>query len=385
MNVRCAGYVPLVLVGTSLFAGMSPVQGEEKPLSPEHPAAATNPAGLPVRIVVPPPMEPRFAHLSWNKVVRTQKGTLLLAYIAGRFHGTHGGGSPAVSRSTDGGKTFSAPQVLREFGPGKDYSHSGNLALGVAPDGSLVLLAMAFTGNETNHIFGWRSEDDGVTWKPVDTSELGPDKTGSVFGNIVSIDEEKLLVFGHYRAGAKPHTRGIWMSSSRDHGQTWGPARRISDVPAVEPVVLRSGSRLIGFFRGENDQRGRQFVSVSDDLGQTWKTTRSDLKPQDATRLAAPFAVENPNRKGEILVLTTERAVRGNTPGRIWLWRGDIQKLDWRQERVLLEFLDVNGDPHTDFGYPWLVPTDDNRWLMFYYHGRQRGECPLWVTDIIIP
>jgi hypothetical protein len=111
--------------------------------------------------------------------------------------------------------------------------------------------------------------------------------------------------------------------------------------------VIQSGSRLLGFFRGGGELRGRQFVAISDGLGETWKTERSVLGPEapDSARLAAPFAVENPRHPGEILVLTTERAVPGNTPGRIWLWRGDAQRLDWRRERALLEFPHIPDDP----------------------------------------
>lgn len=374
----------MFLVCLCVLWAASGAKASAQPFSPEHPAAARNLGGFPVRIAVAPPDDSRFAHLSWNKAVRTTKGTLVLAYVAGMFHGDHGGGSPAVSRSTDGGCCFSPPAVLRRFGPGLDYSASGNLALGTASDGALVLLAMAYTGNQANHIFGWRSEDDGASWTLVDTANLGPNKTGSVFGNILPIAGRGLLAFGHYRAGARPYTSGIWMSSSHDDGRTWGAPRRISDVLAVEPLVIQSGTRLLGFFRGGRESSGRQFVATSDDLGETWKTELSVLDAADpaSARLAAPFAVENPSQPGEILVLTTERAVPGNTPGRIWLWRGDARQLNWRRERVLLEFPRTEGDPHTDFGYPWLVHLENCRWLMFYYHGRSRGYCPLWVTEV---
>ncbi|RRJ98166.1 exo-alpha-sialidase [Opitutaceae bacterium TAV4] len=349
--------------------------------------AAKNLDGQPVRIAVPAPKAPRFAHLSWNKVQRTPKGTVILAYTAGTFHGNDGGGSPAVSRSTDGGRTFSEPQIIREFGPGLDYTQSGNQALGIDENGNLVLLAMAFTADTTSHIFGWRSEDDGVTWKPVDTSALGPNKTGSVFGDIVSVEGQGLMVLGHYRQGSKPYNRGIWLSTSQDQGRTWSPARRISDVHAAEPVLVQTTSgRLLGFFRSRGDKTlgGRQYVGVSDDQGATWKTELSVLDSKDNTRsrLAAPFAVENPNNKGETLVLTTERGKVGETRGRIWLWRGDAQKLDWKRERVLLEFPHIRGDANDDFGYPWLLHLEGNRWLMYYYHGPKKGANPLWVTEV---
>lgn len=377
-------YPLLVLSCLSFPCAAEAAESPERAFLPDHPAASRNPSGFPVRIAVTPPEDPRFAHLSWNKVVRTGQGTLVLGYIAGTFHGNHGGGSPAVSRSIDGGRSFSPPVVLREFGPALDYSCSGNLAMGIASDGAIVLLAMAYTGDQANHIFGWRSEDDGATWAPVDTAKLGPNKTGSVFGNILPLAGRGLLVLGHYRSGAQPYTNGIWMSDSQDQGWTWGEPRRISDLSAVEPLVLRSGKRLLAFLRGSGEHRGRQFVAVSDDFGETWKTELSvlDAASPASARLAAPCAVENPNRPGEILVLTTERAVPGNTPGRIWLWRGDARELDWRRECVLLEFPRVEGDPHTDFGYPWLMHLEGRRWLIFYYHGRSRGHCPLWVTEV---
>lgn len=84
-----------------------------------------------------------------------------------------------MARSTDEGSTFSNPEILRGFGPGLDYTCCGNLALGIADDGAIVLLAMTYTGNEANHIFEWHSEDDGLNWNPTDTAKLGPNLTWS--------------------------------------------------------------------------------------------------------------------------------------------------------------------------------------------------------------
>jgi lysophospholipase L1-like esterase len=355
---------------------------------------ARNPAGDAVRIAVPAPSNPRFAHLSWNKVVRTPKDTVVLACVAGTFHGSHGGGCPAVARSTDGGASFSDLQTLREFGPGLDYTCCGNLALGIAEDGAVVLLAMTYTGDEANQIFGWRSEDDGITWTPTNTSALGPNKTGSVFGNILPLAREGLAVFGHYRIGSTPHSEGIWMATSPDHGRTWGGARRIAEVPAVEPVVLVTQDKMIGFFQStkkavfdEPSAEGRQFVGVSTDQGRTWETKLSsiDAENPEKARLAAPCAVEHPERPGELLVLTTERARGSGQNSRIWLWRGKSDALEWARERVLLEF--PPGGPenlNTDLGYPWLLHEGGDRWSVYFYHGQSKGASAIWVTGVKI-
>ncbi len=165
-----------------------------------YPWKARQPSGVPVRVAVEPQTDARFAHLSWNKVVRTPRGTLVLAYVAGTFHGNHGGGCPAISRSVDNGESFSAPHLLREFGPGQDYMHCGNLALGLAEDGALVLLAMAFDGDNANHIFGWRSEDDGQTWSAINTEALGPNDPHHDFGYpwLTPLENNRWLMFYYH-------------------------------------------------------------------------------------------------------------------------------------------------------------------------------------------
>lgn len=339
---------------------------------------ATLTDGGQVRVAVPAPADPHFAHLSWCKAVRATDGTIVVAYIAGIFHGSHGGGSPGVSLSTDGGKTFSAPNILRVFDKDKDYSCSGNLALGVADDGAILLLAMAYTGDERNHIFGWRSTDHGRTWSETDTHTLGPNKTGSVFGNILSVPGRGLTVLGHYRAGSSPHTKGIWIASSADHGRTWSEPTRIVDEAVVEPMLVRSGERLIALLR-KSGKSDLQLVSVSDDRGVSWQTAPSELKlEKPGFSLAAPCAAVHPDKPNELVVLTTERG----KPGRIWLWRAQADKLDWRRERLLLEYLRIDGSKHTDYGYPWLVHVAGDRWLMFYYHGLGRGPNSIWVAEL---
>lgn len=367
-------YCPLVL-GLSLLTAA----GAAEPV----PAwAAVNPGGAPVRLAVPPPAGPRFAHLAWPKAIRAKDGTIVLAYLAGTFHGDGGGKSPAISLSTDNGKTFTAPNVLREFSPGDEYTSSGNLAIGLADDGAVVLLAMGYRGNEANNIYGWRSTDHGRTWTETDTSALGPNKTGSVCGTVVSVPGRGLLVHGHYRKGATPHTQGIWQSVSTDGGRVWQAPTLVTDQNVGEPVLVKVGDRLLSFIRGRGPDAIRQLVAVSDDKGVTWRSEWSALR---ATRegvkgLAHPFAIENPNKPGELLVLTTERPL----PGRVVLWRGDAQSQVWQQDRILLDFPKIEGDKNTDYGYTWLVHQAGRKYLMFYYHGESKSTNPIWVTEVEI-
>lgn len=336
-----------------------------------------------VRVAVPAPEDPRWAHLAWPKAIRASDGTLVLAYLAGIFHGDHGGKSPAVSVSTDDGRTFTPPQILRQFAPESALSSSGNLAMGNAADGAVVLLAMGYKGNTANDIFGWRSTNGGRTWAEVNTSALGPNKTGSVCGTIEQLPDGRLMVMGHYRQGAKPFTTGIWQSISSDHGRTWGAPTMVTNVNAGEPVLVRAGDRLLVFIRGRGPAAVRQYIAVSDDFGATWRTELAPISAQGAhTRgFAHPFAMVNPRNPDEVFSVVTERPL----PGSVWLWRGSPGKLDFKRDRQLLELPKIEGDPNTDYGYTWMLPTSDGeRYLMFYYHGRTRGPSAIWVSEFAL-
>ena len=126
------------------------------------------------------------------------------------------------------------------------------------------------------------------------------------------------------------------------------------------------------------------FVSHSDDRGETWTAQLSTLDAEDpkAASLAAPCAVENPNKPGEILVLTTERSRGKKQLSRIWLWRGNATDLEWKRERVLLEF--PHDAKNNDLGYPWLLHQEGQRWQLYYYHGEKKGPNSIWVTDVTL-
>src|SRR5690606_41811875 len=77
-------------------------------------------------------------HLSWPKVVATERGTIVVAFIAGQSH--HIGGVPAVSLSTDGGEDFSEFLVIDEFGVDRSayHGHAAHVVVGPDAHGALV-------------------------------------------------------------------------------------------------------------------------------------------------------------------------------------------------------------------------------------------------------
>ncbi|MDZ7620125.1 MAG: sialidase family protein, partial [Patescibacteria group bacterium] len=288
------------------------------------------------RLLVPAPEDPAMAHLSWPKVVTAGDGTLVLACCAGRGHNM-GGSGPFVSRSTDGGATFSRPVRLAYF-PDDDprYRDCGNVALGLAEDGAVVLLAMAFAPSQ-NTILGWRSTDAGATWRPMDTSALAENKTGSVYGHILQVPGLGLVVFGHYRKPSVPDV-GVWMSVSTDGGQRWGKPQVVTEKAYYEPAFTFAEGRFVGLLRLARGADARRYdEAVSDDLGKTWRIRPSTIAIPEGLRgmQPSPFISVSPTEPGKLYALQSIRGSFEQTRGRVYLWTADAKQLQWKREGLV--------------------------------------------------
>lgn len=335
------------------------------------------------RLLVPAPTAPAIAHLSWPKIVATPGGTLVLAYSAGVGHNI-GGSGPAISISTDRATSFSSPNVLAYF-PDDDhrYRDCGNMALGLAGDGAVVLLAMAYSGDQQNTILGWRSIDDGKTWHRIDTAALAENKTGSVYGHILQVPELGLVVFGHYRRPSEPST-GIWMSVSDDHGQSWGPPQVVTQNAYFEPAFTFAQGRLVGLLRLARDADTRRYdQAVSDDLGQTWQIEPSTLAIPDGLpgRQPSPFITVDPTDATRLYAIQSIRGDHDPTRGRADLWTADIERLDWKRQGRLAA-IPADAANLSDWSYPWMTPIGDDRWMLVFYAGTSRGSSSLYGMDL---
>lgn len=322
------------------------------------------------RVIVPAPAEPRYQHLSWPKVIAANDGTIVTAFIAGRKH-VNGDGCPAVSVSRDGGQTFSSPKILQQFDSSMRYQHGANLALGKAADGTLVLMVMAFTNDLRNNIYGWRSVDHGATWSTTDTSRLGENRTGSVFGHVFPVTGKGLAVCGHFR---KPKGDGLWIAYSKDEGQTWGDPHVITKRKFFEPTFVFTSGRLLGLVRENSAHAYHQFVS--ENLGETW-SFQSEVIQGNATAVhPSPFVVVDPSNPDRLFALQTERS----QDREINLWQADADSLQWQRRGLLISQPGVE-----DFGYPWMTHVGANDWFLVYYSGATNGPNSIYGMKITIP
>jgi len=341
------------------------------------------------RVIIPAPEDEAHRHLSWPKVQRTPDGTLVAAYLAGNYHGSHGGNCPAISISTDEGQTFSPPNILKRYRRGLEYTSAGNVALGLAEDGALVLLSMAFKGGEANTIDGWRSEDSGRTWQPTDVSTLDRNQTGSVFGNVVQVPDKGLAVFGHYRPPATEKSGGVWMAFSEDEGRSWGSPRTISEtgMRLVEPAFTFTEGRFIGLVRGKLN--GGYYVQMtSDDQGETWETDpRGLVSDYDGkVDLPAPYITYDPQNPSRVYSLVSERyrIDPKDLYGRIVLYEADANDLEWKRIGDVARFPVELGD-RRDITYAWMTHLGDNRWYVVFYCGEVRGPSDIYGLTMEIP
>jgi len=182
-----------------------------------------------------------------------------------------------VIRSSDGGKSWSAPEKFTIAGkPLSDYRERyGRISL-YSPwirlsDGTVVMSAYECTTIEGGNVGSnadrldrsllLRSTDDGYTWEaPIYFDENNYDHNECM---VAESEPGRLVAF--MRTLRAPY---MWTSTSEDGGYTWTPLTQ-SDISAECPFLLRhsSGALILG-------SRGfGTFLRLSFDGGRTWSWT----------------------------------------------------------------------------------------------------------------
>jgi len=270
------------------------------------------------------------------------------------------GGAPHIGRagrldflrSTDGGRTWSAPVVAAD-----SEWDDRNPALGQMPDGTLVLAYAEARSYRPDGTFDLKagpyvaflvtSCDGGKTWsakRPLESPIPNPSPYGKI-----NVTKDGTAVMTLYEM---PSNR-VGLLRSRDSGKTWGDWTLLPGHDETQAIELPDG-RWLAFTRIEEPGEAGLLLSESRDAGRTWPETRKLLKarqwPYDVTVLTSGHLLLSfGSRLGQFgagVVLSTDA---GKT------WDAD--------HAVLVGWDSLN----TDTGYPSTVQLDDGAIVTMYY------------------
>jgi Neuraminidase (sialidase) len=300
------------------------------------------------------------------KMAILKNGDILASFKTGAAH-VGKTGRAAIARSTDGGRTWSAPVTIFDIPDADD----GIDLLSQLRDGTVLAAAVSYTweGEWIGDKRGFRadtyvllSKDNGVTWSRPAKADTRPYDWAYPFGRIVELPDGTLLMpgYGGYfpfgtDAGKPPEKQGetSFVVRSRDGGRTWGEPSPIAQRCNELTVIRRASGKLLAALRSSEKGAFTAF-STSPDDGRTWSTPAKVLEdrehPTDLLtlkdgRLLATFGVRHKPYGVQAALLRERQGA-------------------WVPERRFL--LASDGD-HGDLGYPVSVERVDGKIVTVYY------------------
>ena len=242
-------------------------------------------------------------------LVATNKGTLLAVYDM-RYNSRRdlqGHMDIGLSRSTDGGETWARPVPIMDMkkfgGLPEDQNGCSDPNILVDRKTGEILVSAVWThgkpgthqwvgkGSEPGHsihkssqFMMVRSKDDGLTWsEPENWTKRLKDPKWCLFapapGNGINLMDGTLVMPTQGRdATGLPFSNFMW---SKDHGKSWtlsSPAR--DNTTECSVAELKDGSLMLNIRdnrnRKDKSKTNGRAVSVTDDMGKTWKIHSSD-------------------------------------------------------------------------------------------------------------
>lgn len=214
-------------------------------------------------------------------LIVTKLGTLL-AFCEGRRSagGDSGDIDLLLKRSRDGGRTWSATQVVADFGedtignpaPVVDQK-TGDIVLLMTRNPGKVTERQIVAGSGTRTVWLSRSTDQGLTWEPpteITASVKRPDWTWYATGpgnGIQLRDGRMVIACDHIVAETKAmHSHVIVSDDGGRHWTLGGVAAEKTNESAVVELPDRTLMLNMRSYHGKN----RRAVALSRDRGQSW-------------------------------------------------------------------------------------------------------------------
>lgn len=212
------------------------------------------------------------------------------------------------------------------------------------------------------------SDDHGRTFTEAAPLELGAIGAGFSIRGITELPNGDLYLL----LNELPDYEFSFAVRSNDGGRTWSAPERVASHPDYsfgEPVCLAlNDGRLLAMFREERSRR--MFQSVSIDLGRTWSF------PQDTGIPEFPADLKLlPD--GRIACIAGRRL----PPFGVMITLSDDNGRTWDLNNAIT----IRGDlSNKDCGYPNAVILSDGTMIIAYYGRNRRGETGIMLSRIAL-
>jgi hypothetical protein len=362
------------------------------------------------------PDAPEFVNFGDPWMASSRAGTMYYSTLAADFF--NGNLDVAVARSTNGGKTWSAPVPV--FRPPFTTFYMGDKdALAVGPDPVVhtrdnLYVAyddVSFDSQTHQAVTGLpvaRSSDGGRTWQLTYADKFILPMTGCSFQQYIGalpivdrvtgtlyVTAEKITVDDPTCTGA-PRMLSEWIFKSTDGGQTFGPGVKIADVTAATPdgllflgpgryartaefpsTVIRGGTIYVAWNDG-GQGRSHIRLATSTNGGSTWSVSfvtgggGDEVQPAlsaDSHGLHLLYYHRNPNNTVDVLI--------GNSLNGTSFITRRVTSQPFRGTLTVPQF-----DPTIAFGYMGdYIANVSNGSRDYFAWGDNRGS----VTDFLYP
>jgi hypothetical protein len=199
--------------------------------------------------------------------IQTSDNNVQLYYRHGTSH-VGNNGVIAAKSSSDGGKTFSTPNIL--------LADSGidvrNVSGGITSINRMILFVLKYNattkiGLSQGYIY---SNDVGKTWSAYQQLPTNNLPIFSPYGQLITIGNGKIMQGWYGTAASGTHFTYVIMSD--DNGVTWSPAIQVAASTTIQyseaSYAYLDNGVIIGLVRDDRGAALRQVVSL--DNGQTW-------------------------------------------------------------------------------------------------------------------
>lgn len=329
-------------------------------------------------------------------LITTDRGTLVAVYD-NRY--TSSGDLPgnidvAMSRSTDGGKTWEVMKVIMDMGAPHDQNGIGDPSILFDPiTKKLWVAALWSKGNhsiagsgpglspdETGQFVLVNSSDDGVTWSaPINITAQVKDPAWKILfqgpGRGIAMQDGKLVFPAQYwTVASTPYSTLVYSS---DHGASWqrGGSGAKSNTTESQVVETTPGTLMLNM----RDNRGSfRSVATTTNMGTTWTEHSTSYNTLPDPVCMGSLIKAKVNVSGvlkDVLFFSNPNTSSGryNITIKASLDLGQT----WLPANQLLI------DERTCYGYSCLTKVDDNTIGILYEGTKDLYFVKIPVSDII--